>query len=125
MKAWSDEEILAGMRCPERREAAFRELHRRFAPRLLGLLTRMCRGDRDAAEDLLGRALYKAFLGLPRLEAPCRSLSAWLYTVAARTALDELELRSSEEARRALPLDEEIRAPDPGEVPEGAPVDAA
>src|SRR3954451_5759675 len=97
MTGSSEEEILAAIRCPERREAAFRELHRRFAPRLLGMLSRMCRGDRDAAEDLLGRALYKAFIALPRLEAPCRSLSAWLYTVAARTALDELELRSSEE----------------------------
>src|SRR5262249_38390907 len=121
----SDEEIWADMRGREGGGAAFGELHRRYGPRLLGLLTRMCRGDRDAAEDLLGRALYKAFLGLPRLEAPCRSLSAWLYTVAARTALDELELRSSEDTRRLLPLDDEIGAPAAGEAPESAAVDTA
>src|SRR3954453_6668334 len=116
MKAWTDEEILEGIRCPGQREKAFRELHRRFAPRLLGLLTRMCRGDRDAAEDLLGRALYKAYLALPRMETPCRSLPAWLYTVAARTALDELALRASEEARLCVPLGEHLRAASPGAV---------
>ena len=51
----------------------------------------LCHGDRDLAEDLLGRALYKAYLGLARMETPCRSLPAWLYTVAARAALDEFE----------------------------------
>src|SRR5438094_9673164 len=97
MGAWSEGEILAGMRCPERRGAAFRELHRRFGPRLLGMLVRMCRGDRDGAEDLLGRALYKAYAGLARMEEPCRSLPGWLYTVAARVAPDEFQRRAAEE----------------------------
>jgi RNA polymerase sigma factor (sigma-70 family) len=105
MGSWSEEEILAGMRDPERRSRAFRELHLRFGPRLLGLLVKMCRGDRETAEDLLGRALYKAYLALARMEEPCRSLPAWLYTVAARTALDEFDRRASEEPLRLTSLD--------------------
>src|SRR3954453_477903 len=76
MGSLSEEEILAGMRDPARRPQAFRELHVRFGPRLLGLLVKMCRGDRETAEDLLGRALYKAYVALARMEEPCRSLSA-------------------------------------------------
>jgi RNA polymerase sigma factor (sigma-70 family) len=119
--SWDDAAILEGIRVPERREAAFRALHRRYAPRLLGMLVRMCRGDRDLAEDLLGRALYKAFTGLARMEGPCRSLPAWLYTVAARTALDEIERREGEDPLRGyLPLDEELAA-----APGGAPAATA
>jgi len=104
------------MRDPARREAAFRELHRQYGPRLLGFLAKLCHGDRDLAEDLLGRALYKAYLGLARMETPCRSLPAWLYTVAARSALDEFEKRDHDDPLHgALPLNEELveTAPEP------------
>jgi RNA polymerase sigma-70 factor (ECF subfamily) len=97
------------MRDPARREAAFRDLHRRYGARLLGFLAKLCHGDRELAEDLLGRALYKAYLGLARMDTPCRSLPAWLYTVAARTALDEFERRDRDDPLRgALPLNEEL-----------------
>jgi RNA polymerase sigma-70 factor, ECF subfamily len=108
MRCWSDDEIADGLRDPARRQAAFRELHAKHGPKLLGFLTRMCRGDRDRAEDLLGRVLYKAYTGLARMEAPCRALPSWLYTVAARTALDELERAAREDPLRStLPLYEE------------------
>jgi RNA polymerase sigma factor (sigma-70 family) len=108
MRCWSDEEICRGMRDPRRRELAFRQVHAQFGPRLLGFLAKMCRGDRDRAEDLLGRTLYKAFLGLARMERDCRSLSAWLYTVAARVALDEFARADRQDpTRHWVPLDEE------------------
>src|SRR5262249_7261175 len=109
--------LCLAMREPAQREAAFRELHRRYGPKLLGFLAKLCRGDRDLAEDLLGRALHKAYLGLARMETPCRSLPSWLYTVAARTALDDFEKQSdTDPLRRALPLNEELveSAPEPG-----------
>src|SRR4051812_2992530 len=116
MPAWTDREIWHGLRDPARADAAFRALHRQHAPRMLGLLRRMCRGDGDRAEDLLNQALYKAYSGLTRMEIPCRSLTAWLYTVAARTALDEFA-READPAGDALPLDEELlpAAAAPGE----------
>ncbi len=115
MRCWSDEEICAGLRDPAHRDRAFHELHARFAPKLLGLLVRMCRGDRERAEDLLGQALYKAYRGLAQMEGGCRSLPAWLYTVAARTALDDFARRDREDPLHApLPLNEEIvEAPTP------------
>ena len=43
------------------------------------------------------------------METPCRSLPAWLYTVAARAALDEFEKRDHDDPLRgALPLNEEL-----------------
>lgn len=123
---WSDEEICRGMRDPERRPHAFRQLHARYGPKLLGFLLKMCRGNRDQAEDLLGRALYKAYLGLARMESPCRSLPSWLYTLAARTALDELTRSTREDPLcGSLPLNEEIATglPLPGhaDVPDTGP----
>ena len=80
------------------------ECAREFHARCLGLLVKMCRGDRETAEDLLGRALYKAYLALARMEEPCRSLPAWLYTVAARTSslreLRAMNLTEADLARR-------------------------
>jgi RNA polymerase sigma factor (sigma-70 family) len=120
------------MRDPARRQGAFRELHAQFGPRLLGFLVKMCHGDREAAEDLLGRALYKAYLGLARMETTCRSLPAWLYTVAARTALDEFaRAQRGDPLHAPLPLDEEWLAAVPpggedssGEQERDAAVDA-
>jgi len=109
MEEWSDAEICRGLREPERSRQAFRALHRRYGPRLLGFLVKRCRGDREQAEDLLGRTLYKAYRGLAQMEAPCRSLSSWLYTVAARTALDELARLDIDDPLYApLPLNEDL-----------------
>lgn len=129
MAAWSDAEILDGFQSPERREEAFRALHLQHGPRLLGFLTRMCHGDRDLAEDLLGRALYKTYAGLARGDVAIRSLKAWLYTVATRTALDELQSASRRDALSdAAPLDEEMvgesSPPAPADTG-GAPLDDA
>jgi len=114
MAVWSDEDILAGMLCPERRPSAFQALHRQYGPRLLGFLIRMCHGNRDLAEDTLGRTLHKSYLGLARPRTPIRSLRAWLYTVATRTALDHLEADGGHDLlARAEPLDERIPEPLP------------
>jgi len=105
---WSDDEICAGMRDPAHRERAFRALHVQYGPRLLGLLTRICHGDQDRAEDLLCRSLYKAYVHLAQSPAP-RSLRAWLYTVATRTALDELRQSAHRDPLyHSVPLDEEL-----------------
>ena len=120
MPEWTDDEICGRMRDPAARGEAFRALHRRYGARLLGLLVRMCHGDRERAEDLLGRALYRAYGGLMRLEQPLRSLQAWLYTVAARTALDDIAARDADDPLHApLPLAEElVGAPNPTLEPE-------
>jgi RNA polymerase sigma factor (sigma-70 family) len=124
MRGWSDDEIWRGLRDPARSQRAFWELHTRYGPRLLGFLARMCHGDRDQAEDLLGRTLYKAYHGLLQMEEPCRKLTSWLFTVAARTALDEFQKSANDPLRSSLPLSEEIVSE--GTPPEaGDPADAA
>jgi RNA polymerase sigma factor (sigma-70 family) len=70
---------------------AFRELHARVAPRLIGYLARMC-GDRATAEDLAQLTFLKVH----------RSRSAyvigadpvpWVFAIAHRTFLDEARRR--------------------------------
>ncbi|MGV3723980.1 MAG: RNA polymerase sigma factor [Actinomycetota bacterium] len=119
MGVWSDSEILDGMRSPEGRREAFRALHQQYGPRLLGYLVRMCRGDRDLAEDLLGRSLHKAYLGLAQAPSTIRSLRAWLYTIASRTALDHFEAAAAHAPLlRAEPLDEHFADLTPATQPE-------
>lgn len=123
MRRWSDEEICGGLREAGRCREAFRQLHLQYGPALLGFLTKRCRGDRELAEDLLGRTLTKAYTGLVRMEARCRSLPAWLYTVAARTALDEFARAAAPDPlHEALPLDEE-RVEGSGVPAEGSAVE--
>jgi RNA polymerase sigma factor (sigma-70 family) len=114
------------MRDPALRARAFAALHGRFGPRVLGFLVKMCHGDRERAEDLLGRALYKAYLGLARMDEPCRSLPGWIYTVAARTALDEFDRENAADPLRApLALNDEVLAALPAAVPEAGDEDEA
>jgi RNA polymerase sigma-70 factor (ECF subfamily) len=112
MPDWTDQELCAGMIRQETREEAFRRLVRRYSPCLLGFLIRRCGGDRHFAEDLLGMTFYRAYTGLARANEPCRSLRAWLFTVAARLALDEQGCRAREARFLAGdPLDEDLPAP--------------
>lgn len=116
MACSTDEDILHAIQHPEQRAEAFDALVNRYAPRLRGLLRRMCDGNQDRAEDYLGIALEKAYQGLCKFDKPCRSLEAWLITVTTRTALDELKKsRSKDPLQEAIPLPEELAAPDPEE----------
>jgi RNA polymerase sigma-70 factor (ECF subfamily) len=131
MGPWSDDEIWRGLQDPGRRQRACWELQRRYAPRLLGYLTRMCHGNRERAEDLLGRTLYKAYQGLVTMDQPCRALPRWLYTVATRTALDEFDRdRREDPLHSPLPLNDEILEATPAREAEegsglGESIDAA
>ncbi|WP_067186588.1 sigma-70 family RNA polymerase sigma factor [Microtetraspora niveoalba] len=57
-------------------------------------------GSVHDADDALQEALIRAWRGLARFEGR-GSLRSWLYTVATRTCLDNIEARG----RRALPMD--------------------
>src|SRR5687768_9150886 len=110
MSRWSDEEILVALQDVARRSEAFDALVKRYAPQLRGVLVKMCRGDRERAEDLLGIAFAKAYRGLVESGTPCRSLEAWLYTVTTRTALDDIRRReaSQDPLEGALELKDEV-----------------
>jgi RNA polymerase sigma factor (sigma-70 family) len=120
MSRWSDEAILVALQDSQRRSEAFDALVKAYAPQLRGLLVKMCRGDRERAEDLLGIAFAKAYKGLVEAGTPCRSLEAWLYTVTARTALDDMRRKraSDDPLEGALQLKEEVvgSLPDPTRV---------
>jgi RNA polymerase sigma-70 factor (ECF subfamily) len=88
---WDELELVR--RCREGSESAFAELVRRHRPRLFTLAYRLT-SDRDAAEDVVQETFVAAFRALDRFE-PRPSLSAWLNTIAVRTAGKAVARRAS------------------------------
>ena len=93
-KALTDQEVVR--HAVAGREAAYRELIRRYQRPVFSLLYRMVR-DRELAEDLAQETFLKAWKALARFD-PGRRFSSWIFKIAHNSALDELRRR-----RRQLP----------------------
>jgi len=106
----SDRELLASLDASEPTEAraALAELYARHAAATLTFLQRLV-GEREAAED----ALQSAFLAVARRGREHRggSVRAWILSIAANRARDELRSRARRERReRASARDEAVVA---------------
>ena len=84
MDEWGRDEQELVRRCKEGSEAAYAVLVRVHRPRLYTLAYRLLL-DREAAEDVVQETFIAAFRQMERFE-PRPSLSAWLNTIALRTA---------------------------------------
>jgi RNA polymerase sigma-70 factor (ECF subfamily) len=76
------------------REAAYRELIRRYERPVFSLVFRMVR-DRELAEDLTQDAFIKVLNNIERYR-PEFKLSSWLFKIANNVAIDHLRRRSIE-----------------------------
>ena len=84
--------------------AAFRKLYDHAAPRLLNYLHQMI-GDRVTAEDLLQQTFVKVHQSRSAYVKGADPMP-WLYTIAHRTALDELRRRGrTTRGKRGLQAD--------------------
>jgi len=81
-------------------DAQFDGLVRQYLPAIYRYARRFT-GNRDTAEDIAQETFVKAWKNLKRYD-PSRSFSAWLYTIAQRTAIDYLRKKNEE------PLPEDI-----------------
>jgi RNA polymerase sigma factor (sigma-70 family) len=81
-------------------EAAFTEMHHRYAEPLLTFARRMLRGTGVDAEDVVQDAFVRAHLALRATDRPM-ALRAWLYMIVRNRALDGLRAR-----RASCSLDE-------------------
>jgi RNA polymerase sigma-70 factor, ECF subfamily len=90
--------------------AAFHELYRSLAPRILGYLTGLC-ADHATAEDLLQLTFLKLHQARSVYVRDANPIP-WIYTIAHRTCLDELRRRRRAKVRLAREPDAlpEIRA---------------
>ena len=79
---WDERELVR--RCKEGQEAAYAELVRLHAPRLMNLVFRLT-GDRATAEDVVQETFLAAYRAMERFE-PRPSVSPWLNTIAVRLA---------------------------------------
>lgn len=91
--------IARGSKAADDPDAAFvRSVHAEHGSALLGYVTRMT-GDRGRAEDIVQETLVRAWQHADRLASDDRPLRPWLFTVAARLAVDD------HRARRARPTE--------------------
>jgi len=73
------------------------EVYREHGAAVLRLATRLCRGDRGLAEDVLQGTVTRAWRHAAELRASDRHLRPWLFTLARRIAMNQAR------ARRARP----------------------
>lgn len=101
-----DPELVAAFRAGS--EAAFTEIHHRYAESLVAFARRMLRGTGVDAEDVVQDAFIRAHLALRATDRPM-ALRAWLYMITRNRALDALRARRAcsplEEGTAACPSD--------------------
>jgi RNA polymerase sigma-70 factor (ECF subfamily) len=85
--------------------AAAGELIRRHAPGVLTLLTRLLRGDREAALDLAQETFLRAYRNLERFD-DSRSFRAWINAIAMNLGLDQLRKRRRRGERVGLSFED-------------------
>jgi len=99
-RATQDEQALV-RRLQAGEDAAFEELVRQNAARLLAVARRMLRSEEDA-RDALQEAFLQAFRGIQKFAGDAR-LSTWLHRIVVNASLMKLRTRSR---KPELPLDE-------------------
>lgn len=106
--AASDQEVVALAR--EGREAAYRELIRRYERPIFSLILRMVR-DRQLAEDLAQETFIKALNAIGSYR-PEYKFSSWIFKIANNAAIDHLRRRELD----TLSLDGAPHASTPDEI---------
>jgi RNA polymerase sigma-70 factor (ECF subfamily) len=96
----SDHDVVAQAR--EGDEYAYREVVRRYGPRVFDLIYRMV-GHRELAEDLTQETFVKAFRALDR-HGPERKPAAWILRIANNTAIDYVRRKRPDSTRSPLTM---------------------
>lgn len=84
---------------------AFEELYDRFAPSLLGVITRIVHDERQA-EDLLQDSFIKIWRNFDQYDPAKGRLFSWMYRIVRRVAFDYLRTcRRADQRIEDLPLE--------------------
>jgi len=87
--------IAEGHHAPARMdEASIRAVCQEFVPSLLGYVTRLTFGDRQAAEDVVQETLLRAWQHPETLSPERSSVRPWLFAVARNLVIDRRRARS-------------------------------
>lgn len=100
-------------------EAAVRELHRRYAGRILASVLPVVGGDRRLAEDVVQETFLRAWRRAHTLD-PERPIEPWLFRIARNTAIDTLRSAQRRPVTAALSDPERLRDPRDDTDPERA-----
>jgi len=102
----SEETVLLGRAQHAGDHRAMAMLVRSHRPRILRLLLRLTRGDRQLSEDLTQETFYRAVRALPRFEGRCR-FGTWLHRIAYFAYLNHRD-RAPRHARLSAEYEEQI-----------------
>jgi RNA polymerase sigma-70 factor (ECF subfamily) len=83
-----------GQRAERMDEATIRAVCQEHVPSLLGYVTRLTFGDRQAAEDVVQEALLRAWQHPEALSPERNSIRPWLFAVARNLVIDRRRARS-------------------------------
>jgi RNA polymerase sigma factor (sigma-70 family) len=97
---FTDDELVTRVRSGD--DAAFGEIHRRYAAALTAFARRMLNATGHDAEDVVQDAFIRAYRGLRVTDRPM-ALRPWLYMIVRNRALDDLR-----SPQRASAFDDEF-----------------
>lgn len=81
---------------------AFRELHRRFAPRIIGFLRQTLPDDR--ADEITQEVMLRVWRKAPTYQPDRASVATWIFTIARNARIDALRTFGRAEPDPADPL---------------------
>lgn len=99
----SEEILICGIK--SRSECQFRQLHKMYAPALLGIISRIIRSE-VIAQDVLQESFIKIWHGIDSYDASRGRLFTWMAATARHTAIDQLRSRAGANMNKTVPIDE-------------------
>jgi RNA polymerase sigma-70 factor, ECF subfamily len=91
MSNYSDEQLIGGY-LRNKDEKILEELIKRYLPVIFGFVKKYI-GDKDIAADITQEVFVKVWKNLKRFDQS-KSFRTWIFTIAKRTAIDELRKKS-------------------------------
>jgi RNA polymerase sigma-70 factor (ECF subfamily) len=92
MEKDTDEQLIKRYR-GNKDEAALEELIRRYLPRIFGFVKRYT-GNEETASDITQDTFVKVWKNIKNFDSS-KSFKTWIFTIAKRTAIDELREKKS------------------------------
>jgi len=106
MPGWDDSDIIAGIKSPDKAEAAFSQLVQKYQERLYWHIRKIVVGH-DDADDVLQNTLLKVWRSMDSFRAES-GLFTWLYRIATNEALTFLKQKKKRNFAPWVDMEQQI-----------------
>jgi len=110
-------------RLKDKDEQALAYLYDHYAAALMGIIMRIL-GNREAAEDILQKAMLKVWNNIESFNPEKSSLFTWMAAIARNSAIDKRRLKSFQNQEKTESIDNLVHQPEIGQ-PSSAAIDVA